>query len=306
MGPEDELIVGMDSAVADDWQPAIAAWHGLLAAPRLRVVTRDAPRQCANPKIAWLQELAPLAQREVWLWSDADVIAPAGFLDEIGTGLAAGELDAMTAAYKVEQVRHGHDVLDAMFVNVELLPGVLLLGRLGRGEFAYGAATAFRAETFRARVDWRDLGAALADDYELGGLLQPVRLSDTLVVTFPHASGWVGALQHYFRWQKTVRWCRPGGYAALLLVLPLLGWLVAAILSRAHSGYIWGFLIVLAAETLGGALACRMVGCRLPPAAWPGLVLWPVIRVLAWTLVWLPIPVVWSGRQQTWHAPRRE
>jgi hypothetical protein len=53
-------------------------------------------------------------------------------------------------------------------------------------------------------------------------------------------------------------------------------------------------------------LACFVVGCKLPPAAWLGVLLWPIFRAATWLLVWLPLPVLWSGRQRAWFAPRQE
>ena len=63
---------------------------------------------------------------------------------------------------------------------------------------------------------------------------------------------------------------------------------------------------MIAGEIFVGVLACLLAGCRLPPAAWPGVLLWPMCRVLAWLLVWLPLPVLWSGRQRAWFTPQQD
>jgi len=302
----DEMIVGMDATAAAGWQVAVQAWRAAWPAVTIHVIAQNVPRQCANPKIAWLQVLAPSAQGEIWLWSDADVTAPPGFLNEICSQLAAGSSNVVTAAYSVKRIRQAHGVLDALFVNVEFLPGALLLGRLSRQDFAYGAATAFRAETFHARGDWQKLGAALADDHKLGELLQPVTLANTVVSTFTKPAGWVEAWQHYYRWQKTVRWCRPAGYAALLMLMPAFGWAMASLFGGLNIIFLSGLVTVLGGEILVALLACRLVGCRLPPATWIGILLWPFFRAATWLLVWFPFPVRWSGRQRAWFAPQQE
>lgn len=304
--PGDELLVGMDAADAVGWQTAVQQWRASWPSVQINVMAREVPRQCANPKIAWMQVLAPSARGDVWVWSDADVAAPAGFLDQIHAELAGSGDNAVTAAYAVQHVGCACGILDALFVNVEFLPGALLLGRMGRQDFAYGAATAFRAETFHAKGDWHRLGAALADDYTLGQQLQPVKLSGVIVSTFTKPTGWVEAWQHYYRWQKTVRWCRPGGYAALLVLMPAFGWALASVLCAPKIFFLSGLGAVLCGEVLVGMLACRFVGCRMPALSWCSIALWPFFRVAAWLLVWLPFPALWSGRQRKWFSPRQE
>jgi ceramide glucosyltransferase len=302
----DELLIGMNVAAAVGWQGKIQAWHTAWPAAQITVIARAVPDQCANPKIAWLQVLAPSARGEVWLWSDTDVTAPSGFLDDICAQLAASGKNAVTAPYRVQQVGRAHEMLDALFVNLEFLPGTLLLGRLNHQDFAYGAATAFRMETFHDKGDWQKLGSALADDHKLGELLQPVALSSALVSTIPNLNGWGEAWQHYYRWQKTVRWCRPADYAALLVLMPAFGWAMAGLVVGSKVFFISGFIAVLVGEMLVAVLACQLVGCRLPPATWFGVLSWPFARVITWLLVWLPLPVLWSGRQRAWFAPNQK
>ena len=306
LSAEDEMIIGMDAKDAAGWQPALQAWRESWPMARLHVIAREVPRQWANPKISWLQVLAPAAQGEVWIWSDADVVAPPGFLNDIVCQLAASGSNAVTAPYAVQNIRQAPGILDALFVNVEFLPGALLLGRLSRQDFAYGAATAFRAETFRVHGDWHQLGTALADDNKLGELLQPVTLAHTLVSTFTKPARWGEAWQHYYRWQKTVRWCKPGGYAALLVLMPVFGWTLASVFGGHKIFFLSGLVAVPVGEMLVALLACFLVGCKLPPATWPGILLWPFFRAATWLLVWLPLPVLWSGRQRAWFAPQQE
>ena len=302
----DEMVIGLDIADVAGWQSVLQVLRASWPMARINVIAREVPRQWANPKISWLQVLASYTQGEVWIWSDADVVAPPGFLNDIACQLAAGGSNAVTAPYAVQHIRQSPGVLDALFVNVEFLPGALLLGRLSRQDFAYGAATAFRAETFRVRGDWHKLGTALADDNKLGELLQPVTLARTMVSTFTKPAGWGEAWQHYYRWQKTVRWCRPGGYAALLVIMPVFGWTLASVFVADKIFFLCDLVAIPVGEMLVAVLACFLVGCKLPAATWPGILLWPFIRAATWLLVWLPLPVLWSGRQRAWFAPQQE
>jgi ceramide glucosyltransferase len=299
----DQLLIGINAQDESLWQTPVQRWRTAFSPARIEVVVQPAPTQCANPKIAWQQMLAEKAGGELWLWSDADVTAPPGFLDALAGQLMTSDCKAVTAPYCIRQISHGHEALDALFVNVEFLPGTLLLGHLKQNNFAYGSATLFRADAFHQRVDWRQLGAALADDYKLGELLQPVLLARSLASTFSQPSGWVAAWQHYYRWQKTVRWCQPGGFAALLVLMPIFGWSLAGLWGMELRVQLAGLATVIVSEVAVAFAAGRLVRCQIRFAALPGVLLWPITRPVAWLLVWLPLPVLWSGRQQKWYAP---
>jgi ceramide glucosyltransferase len=306
MTSADQLLIGINAQDESIWQTPVQRWRTTGSPVRIEVVVQPAPTHCANPKIAWQQVLAERAQGEMWLWSDADVTAPPGFLDALARQLMTSDCNAVTAPYCIRRIGHGHEALDALIVNVEFLPGTLLLGQLKRNNFAYGAATLFRVQAFRQRVDWRQLGAALADDYKLGEQLQPVLLARSMASTFSQPSGWSAAWQHYYRWQKTVRWCQPGGFAALLILMPVFGWSAAGWFGVEPMVQLGGLATVLAGEMLVALAACSLMRCCISITALPGVLLWPFTRPIVWLLVWLPLPVLWSGRQRAWFAPEQD
>ena len=301
----DELLTGVDLGAFPDWEGKFDQWRATWPEARIVIIAQPNPSHLSNPKIAWMEVLAARAQGELWLWSDADVIAPPECLRMLKHALIDGGAGAITAAYAVRCVSKATGMLDALFVNVELLPGALLLGRLGVKEFAYGAATMFRATTFRDRVQWADLGAQLADDHELGRRLKPVDLAGALVSTFTLTGSWREALEHYYRWQKTVRWCRPGGFAAMILVIPLIGWAAACVIAPGSRTAWAGFAGQWLLEILVAAVLCSVLDCRLPPRTWGGLLLWPLVRMISWMGTWLPLRVFWGGRETAWSAPAK-
>lgn len=302
---DDEVLIGIEESALPAWQSAFEGWKTNWPRARIAVVAQPAPSHRANPKVAWMEIMSTQAKGELWLWSDADVIAPPEFLHKMKNALIGGDANVLTAAYSIRQVRKAAGMLDALFVNVEFLPGALLLDRLNAKDFAYGAAMMFRAATFRERVTWADLGAELADDHELGRRLKPVAMIDTLVSTFTLPSSWRDTLEHYYRWQKTIHWCRPSGFAAMIVVIPMIGWVAALILRGGDLIATTCFLAQWLLETLVGIIICSLVGCRPSPRTWAGLLLWPLVRAFAWLAVWLPVRVVWGGRKATWSTPRR-
>ncbi|HAB15869.1 MAG TPA: hypothetical protein DCE44_05410 [Verrucomicrobiales bacterium] len=300
-----EMLVGVPAGQESQWRPICENWRKEYPNARVHFQVRATPDHHANPKVAWLETLAPEARGDLWLWSDADVIAPPDFLDQIRVELAAAGGGAVTAPYCIRRVEAGAGMVDALFVNAEFLPGALLLGRIGRVKLAFGASILFRAADFHAKVRWSELGACLADDYLLGQRLAPVTISHQVVETCALETRFASALQHLYRWQKTIRWCRPGSFAALIFILPILGWLTRCVVTPLNP-WAWaglGFQYVV--ELLVFATLTTVIS----PALWRrggGMVLlWPLLRVGSWVAVWLPRHVIWDNPKAPWRSLRR-
>lgn len=268
---------------------------------RVRLLVAAGPTHWPNPKVGMLRILARSAQGELWFWSDADVVAPPGMLRTLRADFAASDSSLLTCPYVIAEDGQGAGILDKLYVNLEILPGVLLLARFGPVGFALGAGMWFEAERFRRLVDWEELGRSLADDYRLGGLMAPAGVASVRLRTIPAARGLKRALRHYLRWQKTVRWCQPGGYAAQVLVLPVLGWL-GAVVAAPGSPVSWlGLVGTLTLDSFAALAICRAAGHPISLGRLPVLPLWSLARGLAWGISWLPGPVYWRGRR--WWRP---
>ncbi len=305
---DSELVLGVPREAETEWAGALATWRRLEGGERLRVRVLPTPGRHANPKVAWLEALSAEATGRIWLWSDADIFAPKGLLADLRAELAAAgsPVHAVTSAYCVRRVTDVAGMADALFVNVEFLPGALLLGRLGNVRLSFGAAVLFRADDFSARVNWAELGASLADDYVLGQRLAPVRISPQLVETTAIQPGLGAALRHLHRWQRTIRWCRPGSFAALLVVMPLLGWLAAVLIRPADPRSWQGLLGQITVEAFASAVLMLGVGARMPLRCWLTITAWPVVRALGWVAAWLPLPVTWGEGKAAWRSPMRK
>ena len=274
-----ELLLGIEEQHTHRWK----SFHR----DRIKLVCGPRPAQFLSPKVSWFHTLAAHATGELWLWSDADMVLTAGGLQALRQEFAASGCALLTTPYVVRQA-DGAALLEALFVNAEFYPGVLAAA--GRMNFAMGAGLMFRAADFRQRVKWEALGCRLADDNLLGQTLTPVRVSELTLETLPASKTWSEAIRHYARWHKTVRWCRPGGYAAQLAILPVLGWLVAGKWPAA--------LLTMQLEVLAAWLLCRRVGCRVRNV-W-ALELWSALRALTWLACWLPWPVTFRSQRRKW------
>ncbi len=301
MDPQTELLLGLFEKDLATFEPWLARMRERFPDVRLRVVWRTAAGDVRNAKVAWLKILAPHATGDLWLWSDADIAAPPGFLQAAREEYAGAGARMLTWSYIVGEVESAPALLDALYVNVEFFPGVLLLRGRGPVDFGLGAAMLFSRHDFARHVDWRELGCALADDFVLGQKLKPVRIGRDVLTTVADVATWREAILHYLRWSKTVRWNRPGGTLARVAVLPVLGWM-AVVLAQPHLRVSWlGLAAMVLADSFAAALICRRVGCRLKARDLALLPLWSVGRTLVWLACWLPWPVVWRG--QVWHGP---
>lgn len=307
---DSELLLGVCSADAKHWEEVLIRWRGTFPRAVVRLCVREAPRQRANPKIAWLECLAPLAKGSLWLWSDADILAPSGLLQgmrrELQRLVERGSGRAVTTPYCIRETGPYAGLMDTAYVNAEFLPGALLLGRLGTVSFAFGAATLFRRDDLlggQAEKVWETLGAHLADDYVLGRLLTPVSMSRWTVETYALRGTWRDAVRHLHRWQRTIRWCRPGSFAALLLVHPMAGWTLRIACHPANHAAWVGAVMQWVVEVAAVVALMRLVGVRLPWGHAIAFGAWPGVRLVSWLAAWLPIPVVWSDREAPWSQP---
>ncbi|MFW2403784.1 MAG: glycosyltransferase [Gammaproteobacteria bacterium] len=249
-----------------------------------------------HPKVAWNEKLSKIATGDWWLWSDADMRAPTGTLRSLRADVA-DDAGMVTSPYIVTGSPQPADMLDTLFVNLEFYPGAELLGRAGALRGGFGAGMLFAAEDFRREVDWHELGSHLAEDFVLGTRLAPVRLASTRLSTVPSSSTWSEALLHYLRWQKTIRWCQPAGFASQLIVLPVIGWL-AWIASNPGNATAWaGIGFVLLADTSAALVINRLLGCRIGLRQLLIIPCWSILRGLTWAACWLPWPVVWRGKR---------
>lgn len=301
---ESELLLGIHEADRDFTAPFVKRLLAEYPDARLKVIFRTERDDVANPKIAWQKILARHAKGELWLWSDADIFAPAGFLQSARLEYARSDAAMMTFPYVIREMPAAPALLEALFVNVEFYPGVLLLRHLGPVDFGLGAAMLFQRDDFLRQVDWDEIGARLADDFCLGQNLRPVRIGTATLATMARASTWKDALLHDLRWTKTIRWNRPVGSFARILIMPVLGWLAAVTLYPTHFFAWLGLLGMIQAEVLLAAVICRRAGCHLKLGNILSMEVWSFWRITLWFLCWLPWPILWSGK--IWRGPKVE
>jgi ceramide glucosyltransferase len=294
---EDEILIRCEKEGELFWREKASDWERASPGLVVRVFVSLPENQLnhTNPKINAMAALAPHAARELWWWSDADITVPQGEVDRIRSEVAQSPVALQTQAYVIPRICRVEDWLDAMFVHVELLPGLTLLSGKKSVNFACGGSLLFRKEHFEKKVDWEELGAELADDYFLGQKMQPVRLGRSLMQTQSGELGIISSWLHYFRWQKTVRWCQPAGFAGLFFLQPV--WLaLVAWCCHVPGPMVLGLIIfLLILEAIWVHLLFRKLRILTPYSVFWVSPLWSVVRSATWLLCWFPLAVSWSG-----------
>lgn len=296
-----ELLIGAGERERAAIEAFVERMRGKYPRAEIKILIESPGEPRMHPKVAWNRKLSELATGELWLWSDADIRVPPGTIASLRAD-REGSSGMITSPYVVSGVESSADMLDALFVNAEFYPGVELLARTGGLRGGFGAGMLFGADEFRARVDWAELGSHLAEDFVLGTQLAPVRLASTRLSTAPASTNWKAAVLHYLRWQKTIRWCQPGGFAAQIIVLPVVGWLAWLVAEPSKATTWYGLGVVLCADAVAALTISRLVGCRVGLRHALAIPLWSLLRGVTWIACWLPWPVVWRGRR--WWSPR--
>jgi ceramide glucosyltransferase len=297
-----ELLLGIHEADRACAAPFVERMRQSYPNARIKVIYRSEPDDMANPKITWQKILAPHAGGDLWLWSDAEIIAPAGFLQSARLDHTRGGAAMVTFPYAVRALPSPQSLLDALFVNVEFYPGVLLLRKLGPVDFGLGAAMLFTRSEFERRVDWKELGSSLADDFVLGQKLKPVRVGRMTLTALVDEAGWKAAILHNLRWNKTVCWNRPIGFAARIVILPVTGWLIYLTLHPSQPVAWAAFLGMIELEVVFAIAICQRLGCEIKARDVLLMQLWSLWRLVIWIGCWFPWPVNWRG--QLWWEPR--
>lgn len=299
-----ELLIGCHRPDQERLEAYVKRMRDRYPNADVRLIVHENPNRYPHPKVSWMWVLAQHATGELWLWSDADMCAPPGTIRSMRVDYERTKARCLTCPYVIRQAGSAPEMLDALYVNLEFYPGVILLSGQNMIQFGLGSGMLFEAEDFKRRVDWDFLGGCLAEDFHLGGLLKPTQLGSMCLTTVAAEQGWWHALLHYLRWQKNIRWCRPLPFAAQVVVIPLLGWLTwLAVNPTDKAGWI-GLLTVLTADAMAALVMCRLVGFRIYWKRFHILPLWSLCRALVWVACWLPWPIVWRG--QKWWSPYKE
>jgi ceramide glucosyltransferase len=265
-----------------------------------------------NAKVSTLIQLRREAIHPVLIVSDADVKIQNGVLASLVAPLDQPHVGLVNCFYRLANPTTVAMKWEAVCINVDFWSQVLQSITLKPQDFALGAAMSFRNTDLAQIGGFEGLADHLADDYQLGHRLArqglAVQLATTVVECWDSPADWAAVWSHQLRWNRTIRVCQPGPYAASI-VANLTLWTGLWCVSR-HD---W-----TAVTTLAGILGLRMVlasilarrisrGDRVDEALALGLLapLKDVLGGAVWLAALFGHRVIWRGVAYTVQADGR-
>ena len=186
-----------------------------------------------NAKVSSLIQLLRLAQHDVIVVSDADVLAPPDFLLHAVAPLGEPEVGLVNCFYRLANPVNTAMRWQAVAINSDFWSQVLQGQSLAPLDFALGAVMATRREQLRRIGGFEGLADFLADDFQLGNRIvraagNRIALCPVVVDCFSAPMNWRESWAHQLRWARTIRVCKPLPYALSILsnatLWPLLWW----------------------------------------------------------------------------------
>ncbi|MGO9603495.1 MAG: bacteriohopanetetrol glucosamine biosynthesis glycosyltransferase HpnI [Candidatus Binataceae bacterium] len=258
---------------------------------------------CANRKIAKVIKMADRAEKaNIFVMSDADISVDRDYLRRIVSELEADEkIGVVTCAYRARPSGSLASRIEALFVNADFAPQVMLSAAVEEMHHALGATVAIKRAALESMGGFRAVKDLLADDYYLGKFASDkgwkVRLSDALVTLTFEEKSLDAVWKRQLRWARTVRRVRPVSIGTIFCHAPFWALVLAAAtdFSAASLAVLAGAVGIRIATS---AIVIRRV-LKLPELARDA---WLVpLKDLMAAAIWL---VSLSGNQVTWAGQR--
>ncbi|GIW40208.1 MAG: ceramide glucosyltransferase [Candidatus Binatia bacterium] len=315
--PAFQIVFG----VADAADPAVAIVRELLSRyPGVDAELVVDPRlHGTNFKVSNLINMVPHVRHPVVALSDSDIRVPRDYLRRLVRPLEDRRVGLVSCLYRARPLGGTPSLLEALFINTDFCPQVLVARKVERPTYAFGASMALRRSTLEEVGGFEALADVLADDYELGNRVASrgydLELADCLVETVIQARSWKKLYDHQMRWARTYRTCRPKGYFGTILTHGTL-WSLSNLLLPGTGGFGWivsGTCLALRAWT-AKVLAERYLGWKM------GLreLVWLFPKDLFLSAIWVGSffgrTVRWSGHRfrvlrsgrMVWLGPEEE
>ncbi len=279
-----------------------AALRGRYQFANTTLVVGEEP-DCANRKIGKVIRMADRAEKaEIFVMSDADISVDRDYLRRIVSELEADEkLGVVTCPYRARPSGSLASRIEALFVNADFTPQVMLSAEIEPMRHALGATIALKRAALESFGGFRAVKDLLADDFYLGRFAADrgwrVKLSDALVTLTFEEKSLSAVWNRQLRWARTVRWVRPLSIGTIFC-----------------HGTFWALLFAIASRfsPVSIALLAGVVGLRIATSA---MILGRVLRMPelardAWLVPFkdLMATLIWAvslfGREVTWAGQR--
>ncbi len=292
--------------VASEQDRAIEAPLGLKArfpAANVEIVVGEEPG-CSNHKVGKLIRMAERAsaRTEAFVVSDADVVVEPDHLSRVAAELfERDDIGIVTCLYRGRSGDSLGSRLEALFVNTDFAPMVLLSEAIEPMRHALGATIAVKRKALDAIGGFRPLGNLLADDFYLGRMVADkgfdVRLSSSLVTITPEEGTFAQFWNHQLRWARTYRTVRPASLATIIIHGPFWALLLALACSFSATSIATLAVLLLTRYTMAAIMIKKVFDL---PASLGDLWIVPVKDLVMTGIYFASLAgntVLWGGRR---------
>ncbi len=303
--PEFEVLFGVDQP--DD--PAIAVVEAVRkefpGVSSTLLVTGSSDYR--NPKVYSLERLSESARYDLLVMSDSDIRVTPGMLRTIAAEFADPALGLETCPYLAVPGRSLWSVVEAIGMNTEFIPGVLVARMLEGMKFAVGPTIAVRRETLDAIGGMQRVKDYYIDDFLLGKFAfekgWKVDLSGYVIEHRIGSQKFFANLRHRVMWLRGTRRSRPKGYLGQIFTYPL----PLALLLLAVNPSFWPLTLATAALRAASAwaVAGRVLRDPLMRRRWWLLPVQDLASWMFWVAGLFGNTIVWRGRRMALLADGR-
>jgi ceramide glucosyltransferase len=299
--PHYEIIFG----VSNSGDPAVGAVEELIREfPKvpIRLVICSSVLGM-NFKVNNLVQMLPAANYPYLVINDSDINVPPGYLRQVVGALEDRAVGVATCLFRGVAARNMGSILESMAIAGDFVPGVLCAKELEEGiHFAMGSTMALHRDVLDRIGGFQGVADYLADDYEIGYRVSNaglrVAIADCIVEHYIPRYSWAGFFQHQVRWARTIRSCRPEGYAGMIFTFALPWSVVAlAIAPSLHLSWTLVLLSLILRLIITASSGFFVLGDR---QVFRSLWLIPIrdfITLVVWILAYTGSSIIWRGNK---------
>ena len=299
--PEYEIIFGVSTSN----DPAVAAVERLIEEFPNRSISLIVCSSVfgMNLKVNNLVQMLPAARYPYLVINDSDIDVPPDYLRRVIGPLGERSVGIVTCLFRGVAARNIGSRLESMAIACDFVPGVLCARQLEKGiRFAMGSTMALHRDVLQEIGGFDVLLDYLADDYELGRRVAnaglQIAIADCVVDHYLPPYSWTGFFQHQLRWARTIRSCRPGGYAGMVVTFSL-PWSVCALAVAPSMTLAWSLAVISLALRLSVSVASGSFVLR-DRQMLRNLWLVPIrdfLALLIWMLAYTGSSIIWRGNK---------
>jgi ceramide glucosyltransferase len=253
-----------------------------------------------NAKVSTLIQLLRLAQHDIIVLSDADVLATPDYLVNAVAPLRNPEVGLVNSFYRLAEPATPAMKFEAIAVNADFWSQVLQGQSMQPLDFALGAVMTTRRQQLTAIGGFEGLADYLADDFQLGNRIarhgRLIAVCPVVVDCLSAPMGWRQVWDHQLRWSRTIRVSKPLPYALSILSNPTL-WPLLWLAARPTRGVLLAFCAcVLARMAMAATLQKRLAPdtrcmrfCWLAPVK-------DLLQFVLWLLAFCGNRIHWRGQ----------